>query len=410
MAARRRLLYLGHELPIPVSSAGRLRTYNWILHLSKRFDVTFVAPALTPPASSHIEALQPYCERILLPLLRGSNRNLRTLVQRALAELQWLLGGEPPEAWFLQRGEARAALASAGGPFDVVFAERWTWGLEALHQGTRLVLDSTALQSEAQARALRASPNPLRRLLAPWLRHQLAVREARAVGAAALVLTGSPEACEKMRRLRGDKAAIVLPSGLCTRYFAPRRAVIDPSKVLFAGALSSPARRDALIHLQRDIMPLVRQHLRHAHVTVVGSAPIPELEAESKGQDLHFTGALEDDRVEMWHAAVAALPLRFGSGPPRLVAQLLAMGIPVVATPLAVRGLAVRSGEGVLVAAPGEEFASALASVLQDASLREDLSARGREVAQTRLSLDATYDRVSLLLHHAPLARDLHAA
>jgi len=95
---------------------------------------------------------------------------------------------------------------------------------------------------------------------------------------------------------------------------------------------------------------------------------------------------------------VAALPLRFGSGPRMRIAQLLAMGIPLVTTRAGVRGLDLRSGDGVLVVPDGPEFAAALAEALLDSSLRDDLSRRGRQVAQTRLSLSATFDRVSALL------------
>jgi len=80
------------------------------------------------------------------------------------------------------------------------------------------------------------------------------------------------------------------------------------------------------------------------------------------------------------------------------IAQLLAMGIPVVTTRAAVRGLDLRSGDGVLVARDGPEFAKALTQALVDASLRDDLSRRAREVALSRLSITATYDRVSQLL------------
>jgi glycosyltransferase involved in cell wall biosynthesis len=229
-------------------------------------------------------------------------------------------------------------------------------------------------------------------------------REVAALGAASLVLAGDPGTHRWVRSWCGEERALVLPSGLCTRYFSPRRSVIDPSNVLFFGSLSNPTQRDALVHLHRDIMPQVRHRLRHAHLTVVGSDPIQELAGDSDAS-LHFTGPIDDDRTAMWHAGAAALPLRFGTGSPQRLAQLLAMGIPVVASPAAVRGLDLRSGEGVLVAANDDEFVATLTAVLVDSSLRDDLSRRGREVAEERLSLAATYGRVSDLL-----ARDLHAA
>jgi glycosyltransferase involved in cell wall biosynthesis len=110
---------------------------------------------------------------------------------------------------------------------------------------------------------------------------------------------------------------------------------------------------------------------------------------------LHFTGPLEDPRTALYPAAVAAMPLRFGGGSRSRMAQLLALGVPVVATPCAVRGLELVSGDGVLIAAAGADFARTLADVLADPSLREDLSRRGRATAERRLSIAATYERVA---------------
>ena len=400
MPQRRQLLYLAREFPIPVSSSARLRTFNWVMHLSKHFDVTFVAPVHTAPESTHLEALEPYCSQVRVPHIRSGPWGPRTVVGRLLAELRYLAAGVPPEAWWLQRGEPRAVLdrARLDRSFDVVFAERWTWGAAALRIAARCVLDGAALQAGRVGEAMRESRNPLRRLLRRHVTRSLAGQEASAMAAATLVLTLDPAARRSARELCGEERTLLLPSGLCMQYFAPRRTIIDPSNVLFFGALANPAQRDALVHLHHDLLPLVRQKLRHAHVTVVGEEPIPEIERHGPDESVSFTGFVEDERPILWRGAVAALPLRFGSGPRMRIAQLLAMGIPVVATPAAVRGLDLRSGDGILIVQDGPEFAATLAQTLLDSSLRNDLSRRARQVAQTRLSIAATFDRVSELL------------
>lgn len=400
MPPRRRLLYLARDFPIPVSSAARLRTYNWVMHLSKHFDITFVAPVGEPPEATHVEGLEPYCTRLYFPRLQPHAWGPRAVAGRALAELRFLVSGRPPEAWWLQRAAPGAVIEELRGEqrFDVVFMERWTWGAAALASGSRIVLDAAALQAGRVEAMLRVSRNPLRRLLRRHIARGMARLEERAVSRATLVLTLDPAARESMRQVCGDNRTLLLPSGLSTQYFAPRRTLVDPSNVLFFGALANPAQRDALVHLHHDIMPLVRQRLRHAHLTVVGEASIPEIEPGDLQDVVSFTGMLEDERQVLWRGAVAALPLRFGSGPRMRIAQLLAMGIPLVTTRAGVRGLDLRSGDGVLVVPDGPEFAAALAEALLDSSLRDDLSRRGRQVAQTRLSLSATFDRVSALL------------
>jgi glycosyltransferase involved in cell wall biosynthesis len=407
MPPQRTLLYLARDFPIPVSSGARLRTFNWVLHLSRRFDVFLVATARRPPEPSHLDALRPYCAHIDVVAAASPTGPARWL-RRLGAEASYLARGLPPEASWLQSARVRAAWASLSSErrFDVVFAERWTWGGEALAAGHVAVIDAGEMQSGRVADRLAASRQPLRRLFGAHLARAFSRHEASVLARAAFVLTrdaANRRAVDAL--LRGPGQAIALPSGLDTRYFAPRRHAVDPRNVAFLGPLASPVQRDALLHLHRDLLPAVRARLRPVRLTVVDADPVPELAAALREDPhLHFTGALDDVRPELWRAAVAAAPSRFGAGSPDRIAQLLAMGIPVVATATAARGLDLRSGDGLIVAPDGPDFSLALSQVLLDASLREDLSRRGRETAEARLSMAATYDRISSLLATASAA------
>jgi glycosyltransferase involved in cell wall biosynthesis len=229
--------------------------------------------------------------------------------------------------------------------------------------------------------------------------------ERRVLSAATLVLAQNGADRRAVQQVCGDGRAVVLPPGLDTAYFAPRHGTLDPGNIVFFAPLESPAQRDALQHLHRDLLPRVRMRAGDVRLTVVAPRMVPELEAMLRSDgNLRFASPLEDHREELWRAAVAAVPLRFGSGSRGHVAQLLAMGVPVVATPTAARHLDVVSGDGVLVATDGPDFSNALCQVLLDPSLRDDLSRKGRETATSRLSMAATYGRVSDLLATGPTA------
>ena len=64
MHRKRTLLYLAREYPLPLNSVARLRTFNWLLHLSKRFQVTLVAPARVQLSDMERQALEVAAERI----------------------------------------------------------------------------------------------------------------------------------------------------------------------------------------------------------------------------------------------------------------------------------------------------------------------------------------------------------
>jgi glycosyltransferase involved in cell wall biosynthesis len=73
--------------------------------------------------------------------------------------------------------------------------------------------------------------------------------------------------------------------------------------------------------------------------------------------------------------------------------EALAYGVPVVATPLAARGLLVRAGEHFLAGADADAFAAQVAGVLTHGA--PAIAARGRELAEAEYSLQALATRIA---------------
>jgi glycosyltransferase involved in cell wall biosynthesis len=157
--------------------------------------------------------------------------------------------------------------------------------------------------------------------------------------------------------------------------------------------------RDAVQYLVRDILPRIRERVPGTRLTIVGAFPPPEvLDMARRDPLVTVTGYVEDVRQPLSRAGVVVCPLRFGYGIRGRIFELLSMSIPVVATSVAVEGMELRSGDGLLLADEPAAFAAAVATLLEDATLRSDLAARGRELAVGRMSIAATYDRLTDLL------------
>jgi glycosyltransferase involved in cell wall biosynthesis len=78
------------------------------------------------------------------------------------------------------------------------------------------------------------------------------------------------------------------------------------------------------------------------------------------------TGTVADVRPYLKYAAVAVAPLRLGRGIQNKVLEALAMGRPVVATPVATQGLAPDAASNVRVVRDGEDFVGAVLADLDD--------------------------------------------
>jgi len=87
---------------------------------------------------------------------------------------------------------------------------------------------------------------------------------------------------------------------------------------------------------------------------------------------------------ELAAATVAVVPLRAGSGLQNKVLEAMAAGTPVVATPRAVAGLAVRAGDEVLVAEDAAGLAAAVVALLRDPARARAQARAARAVVERR--------------------------
>jgi glycosyltransferase involved in cell wall biosynthesis len=74
------------------------------------------------------------------------------------------------------------------------------------------------------------------------------------------------------------------------------------------------------------------------------------------------------------------------------VLEALAMGCPVVATPLSVDGIAVTNGQDALIA-DGDQLVETIVRLLGDTDLQGRLSVNGRKLIESRYSWDHVAER-----------------
>jgi glycosyltransferase involved in cell wall biosynthesis len=160
-------------------------------------------------------------------------------------------------------------------------------------------------------------------------------------------------------------------------YFSPDGSSIDPSSIVFTGKMSYHANVAAALDLIERIMPLVWRQRPDARLTVVGQNPPPSLR-RAAGDRVTVTGTVGDLRPYLRRAAVAACPMRYGTGIQNKILEAMACGTPVVASTLACTALTAGPGDELLVAESHEALASAIVRLLEDQALRGRIGSRGR--------------------------------
>jgi glycosyltransferase involved in cell wall biosynthesis len=116
---------------------------------------------------------------------------------------------------------------------------------------------------------------------------------------------------------------------------------------------------------------------------------------------LHVTGYVLDLQPYYARAALFLSPLRFGAGIKNKVLEAMAMGLPVIATPLSADGIS--PSEGLRLATTAAEFVAHACALLPDPVLRARLGAANRAVIEARYTWSAVADAYESL--YAQLSR-----
>ena len=128
---------------------------------------------------------------------------------------------------------------------------------------------------------------------------------------------------------------------------APVAPDVAARRALFVGNFSYEPNRNALRFLLDEAMPRVWAQLPDARLRLVGAGLEQPPSADARVEALGFV----DDLADAYEGVSAAVvPLLQGGGTPLKFVEALAYGLPVVATPRAAAGLAVRDGEHCLLA------------------------------------------------------------
>ena len=144
--------------------------------------------------------------------------------------------------------------------------------------------------------------------------------------------------------------------------------------------------------------------LTDVHVAWAGDGPaLDRLRAKAREaglQRFHFLGRRDDVPALLASAAVAVIPALWAEAFGLTVVEAMAAGAPLVASAIGGIPELVQPGDSGLLVPPGDAagLAEAIRRLLDDASLRARLSARGREEARTRFSLERAAEEITGVL------------
>ena len=126
---------------------------------------------------------------------------------------------------------------------------------------------------------------------------------------------------------------------------------------------------------------------------------------------MNVTGFVKDLRPYMEESSVYVAPLRYASGLQNKILEALAVGLPVVTTPIVADGLRGHDDPPPLrVASGATDFAECILSLLADRDEQRRLAIEGRRFVETHYTWDSASRMLEALCAGVAHTTESHAA
>ncbi|GAA3978129.1 glycosyltransferase family 4 protein [Allohahella marinimesophila] len=396
-----KVLWLSHFAPFPPKGGAEQRSYNMLVEIGKGVDLTFIGLAHKSRVEAYFQDyevgltkiqtdFETFCTRVELVRHGQFNRKLN----RYVTAFKSILLMQPYDYVYLSSKiyQQRVNQALALEDFDVIHVDSiglWQF-IADKSLSAKLILNHHNIESVMLARRAEQAASGLSAYLA-WQSRKLIAIEREACKQVELNMVCSDLDAVRLRDLHQVDNVKVVPNGVDLHYFT-RSTPYDPSgaHLLFVGGLDWYPNRDAAIFIARSVWPLVKKALPNATCSVVGRGSVEMLD-ELAQADSGFTapGFVDDIRPVFEAATVFICPIRDGGGTKLKVLDAMAMGVPLVAHPVACEGIAVEEGRTVRFAETAEDFCDALIDLFTNRHKLEEMAGRERELIERSFSYES---------------------
>jgi sugar transferase (PEP-CTERM/EpsH1 system associated) len=366
-----KILFACHRFPFPPNRGGKIRPFNMIRHLSQKHEVFVASLAHTQQELNDGAGLREYCADIYAEVVPEHVRRLQA---------------------------ARALMTVT--PSSVAYFRSWRLGRRIEDVIRNIFFDAVIVHCAFAAQYVVEVPAKFRLMdfgdmdSGKWLDysrwrafplswayhlegHKLRGYEKQIAQSFDYCTVTTQGEREEFKKLNADVPLNVIPNGVDTGYFQPRPEQQYGNVIAFVGRMDYFPNIDGIVYFAERIFPIIRQNVPDAELNIVGSDPSRAVRDLATIPGIKVTGHVADVRSYLQHAKIAVAPLRMARGTQNKILESMAMGIPVVATPEAAKGIDAIPARHLLIASEAQQFAQQVIRVLKDERLREDLSDAG---------------------------------
>ncbi len=396
MRDKHKVLFITTQLPYPAESGGKVKSWNYLLDLSKRYQLSlacFLKNEAEEKASNefqkYIKLQHYYCEKLNI------SRNPFNLIKS-------YMGHACLNTFRNYSTSFHKKIRNIAKDYDVLLIDHYEMFqyVPRDYKG-KVVMHTHNAEFMLWYRMAELSKNLIFKLL----------------------LKAESKRVKKFERFIFQKADLVYATPSDIRLYKSHKIPVDNFQptyhlgndqmlklkdvqfentelaITFMGTLSWEPNIDGLLWFIENIWPNILKAHPNVKLYIMGKKGNSKIyELAQAYQNIVFTGFIKDLDSYLKKTRVYIVPLRFGSGMKVKTLEGLYRGIPMVSTSIGAEGLAVKHQEDILLANTAKEFAKCCIELIENQEKWNQLRDNSRKIAAEKYQWIPLFEKMDLTL------------
>lgn len=381
-----KLLVVLPRFPYPLEKGDKLRAYNHIRFLSKKFEIILFALNDREVPDDHLAKLRPFCSSIHVYKINK--------VSIVINLFRAFFSGIPFQAGYFYNKKAQKNLdriINHENP-DRIFCQLLRVAEYVKSNPIPKTIDYQDVFSKGIQRRINKAPfwiKPLFRMeYSRLLKYEAALFD---------IFDQKVIISEPDRDLipHPEKAKIrIIPNGVDHDFFKPLEMKKE-YEIVFTGNMGYPPNVNAAEFLVNKILPLVHAQKPQAKLVLAGATPARRVQALEQ-EKVKVTGWVEDIRECYANARIFIAPMQIGTGLQNKLLEAMSMKIPCITSELANSALCAMPGQEILIGTTPDDYANHIIRLLDD----QDFAYRIAEAGYQFVNQKYDWEKATLQLAH----------